>query len=501
VKALRAFVPSALLVAVPFLAVRVPCLASFPVLAVMGDSATYFHPIGQVEEGYWPTFEMRPPGYPLFLGTILALSHNARAVVVAQNVVSLLAQLWLVSGVYALSPSLAPWAAIATAISRASLGVFDLDVSLMADSLYTSVLLVMTGFMVRVFAPPARARDLVGVSLFMAAAIVTRPAGMFLIVTYLVLLLVLVRAGTATGRLAFLAIPLPLALLALCAYNALTVGQFAISPWGTANVVGATACFAKPSPKYPPGMNWAIETLQSELSPEERATLELSWSLPELSAIYAGHFNAIHEFGMLDDYGERSQRDLLEQVAADAIRARPDLYAKFVSSQFDSFLRSFMGNDWSAYAKLMSTHAYVLMHHRGLRRQLLRRHGILPDVLNPPNVDPSSPREIEVPTPASVRLLAKTYGVFRGALWLWLWFAVLCASVWRLARTLLRDQGAGLVFLVSSLHLGAGLLVSLVEIGEARYSSPTEFAIFLSPALAPLLFSAFSPKSETPRAA
>jgi hypothetical protein len=352
----RGFALPALLVVVPFVVVRLPYYWWHPVPGVYRDTAGYLDPIAQVLEGMWPTFVTRTPGYPLFLSAVMSLARDAVAIVAAQQVASVAAQLWLVSGVYGLRPSLAPWAAFATAVANASLSAVTSETALMADSLYASCLLVVAGFIVRLFRQQAPASVFVGASLSMAAAILTKPAGLFLIGTWLLLLVLVWRLGVSRRSLFRLGIPLPAVLVGLCLYNLATVGEFSVSPWGTANILGATDCYWKTSAAYPPAVNRMIERMQARLTPAERRTLDESWNLSAIGSVYEAHFNDVHYVGMLDDdnYRLKKYRELLRRIAVEAIEDRPDLYAKFVASQLYRFLGRLSGNDWGSYQRLIA---------------------------------------------------------------------------------------------------------------------------------------------------
>ena len=159
----------------------------------------------------------------------------------------------------------------------------------------------------------------------------------------------------------------------------------------------------------------------------------------------------------------------------------------------------FAGGTADQYEASIGKKAYILLP-GSERRRVVKQHLRLPDVRTLPDLAFAIPLEtwedIRVRPPVAVRILTHVYGIFRARPWIWIWWLVLSASAWRLLRSGGRDPGAGVIVALGTLHLGAGVLVSLVEIGEPRYSSPTEFAVYLSLALIPLLLS--RPETEHP---
>ena len=77
---------------------------------------------------------------------------------------------------------------------------------------------------------------------------------------------------------------------------------------------------------------------------------------------------------------------------------------------------------------------------------------------------------------------------FMSTYWVWGYLVVLALSLAQLIRFRGRHLGAFLLFILTLVALGAGLVVSLVEIGMNRYSCPTQFVLYMAVASAPLLW-------------
>jgi hypothetical protein len=492
---------SACIVIVPYATTRMPYLLGHPVPGVQGDTHTYFRPVTEMLDGRAPRFVVRTPAYPLFLSLVARVFGRITAVMALQIAVSLASQLFLVFSVESLRPALTLGAAVAVALAKASLVDFNADSSVMSDGLYASMLLVFAGFALRLFREPVRVGDALGASIAIAAAVLVRPAGLFLIGSWLMLIAFTVfRVGPRLR--AALIVPLPAMLLALCLYNLATVGSFSISPWGTANILGATACYWQTSRAYPPRINASIEAMLRRLRPEERQTLSGSWNLAELSGVFEHHFNDMMQVGMQEDYEQAAQRRVFQRVAFDAIAAQPELYAKFVLSQFWLFngqlSHSDWPHDWGRYDELIAKKAYPVVD-PGTKRQLLKRYFQVPDMRELPDLAFDDPignwKDIHVRTPFAARILARVCPWIRNGFWVAAWALALVFGAWRLVKARFRDLAAQAFLTIGVLHLGAGVLVSLVEIGEARYSAPTEFSVYLSLALLPLLITRSTPES------
>lgn len=176
-----------------------------------------------------------------------------------------------------------------------------------------------------------------------------------------------------------------------------------------------------------------------------------------------------------------------------AIRKHPDLYGKFVWSNAVSFFFSNMDFQYDFYAAVKE-------------RVLAGLTGPAPDDGIPgekgPQVPAMPPRiriasvghgpEVVLTQNYLTRLHlvweAKHSKYFMSRNWIWAYLAILSLSVVQLIRFRGRHLGAFLVFVLSLVPLGAGVLIALVEIALSRYSCPTRFVFYLSVAMAPFIW-------------
>ena len=76
-------------ISVPFLWSRVPFFYHFPFPLIMPDSLSYYTPVFLIDQGVWPEFAIRTPGYPLFLKFATMVENSWRWVLAVQNIFTL----------------------------------------------------------------------------------------------------------------------------------------------------------------------------------------------------------------------------------------------------------------------------------------------------------------------------------------------------------------------------------------------------------------------------
>jgi hypothetical protein len=475
-----------------FMATRIPFFWYSPRVDLSQDSQSYLDVADTMRSGHWPRFIFRTPGYPLLVWAVTSCVDRWIAVIVVQNLLSFASALFLVHSVRRLRRSLALPAALAMCGFLGSPQVLVYDVSLLSDSLYTSVLILAAGSLV-LAAARATPGSLALASALMALAILVRPAGAYFAVIYAAVLAYLLWNGAGRGRALGFAAPFPAILLAFCAYNYATIGQFVISPFAEANLAGATALFWEPDPGLPPSVNKALEGLPEsyERNGITRADLELvrtSWDAGALFEVYAKAYNRLvwsagwgsgTRFGP-GDYLQN--RRYIREVSLTAIRRHPDLYAKYVWANMVSFFGG-IGYKFDFYDSMRyRSRGEPTADARDFARGSASAGG--------------GPAGEEAAAPAGERLLRGLQhawqcvhgAVYQSVLWSWAYAAMLGMSLARLARSRGRHDGAFLLFMLSLMPLGASLVVCLVETATDRYSYPTQFICYLLVALSPLLF-------------
>ncbi len=444
---------------------------------VFEDSAGYFELTDELAAGGAPDFAHRPPGYPVFLHAVFAAGGDLTTVVVVQSALALAAALFLVGCVRRVHGALALPAAIAVAAYLASPSPPLYEFSILSESLYvTGLLLVFGALLVAVHGGGARWGVLA--SSAVAAVILTRAAGFYLIVTLALAMAFLLRTRAGWRRVLGLALPLPLALLGMATYNARIRGEFTPNAAGESNLVGATGTFLTERDDFPPAVNEAIRRSRARLSPRDREVVERSWDPDRLWPIYLDDYNyaahrtvapAIREA----DLGPAESRRLLGEVAFHAIRTHPWLYAKFVWTNVHRSFTSYTVNPHFPPTYQLELHTRIFLDQRTLAA--FRAH----------DTSPRTPSRLPATVEEAYRLLVHGHRlVAKSGVWIALWLVSFLTSLNRCLRSRGRDPAGAYLLLLTSAAIGAGLLTSLVELAIERYAYTWEFVFYLSPVLA-----------------
>ena len=269
----------------------------YPLVAIHPDSRSYYSPGRTAQHGELPNFGIRPPVYPLFLWGVFSLVDRALFLAFCQTVLTFVASLLLVYGAYRWKPVLAWPTLIVIALFLFGFTTIEHDTAMLSESVYTSCLMLsFAGLIIGL-------RDwqwgwLALSSAAMALAILTRPAGMFLIVTYALITAWLLWKRVSWRPLLAFAIPFPLLMVTMSVYNQLHVDVFAPTTWGEANLAVATFLYWETDPGYPPEVNRDIERIRQIIDDRHRETkqdpnlLDRSWDPNQLSPIFVNSFSA-----------------------------------------------------------------------------------------------------------------------------------------------------------------------------------------------------------------
>lgn len=492
------------LLIVPLVAHRWWFYADIPLPAVQPDSGSYFSLARSLFAGEWPRFEIRPPAYPVFLGAALALTHSMLGVTIVQTLVTALCGSLAVFAVHRLKPSLAPLAALALAAFVTGLWHLEHDTTLLSESLYVNAIVAGVGLVILALASGRRTYFAFASTAF-GVAILTRPAGLFLAAPYAICIAFLIVNREMRRHLLAFCLPLPLLLIGLSVYNFFAAKQFTVSAWGEANLTVATLTMWDVSPAYPEAINTKIAAIraviQGRLTDEERNAIQSSWD-PDLlaPAFLKGFYQPALNDAMALSPGFQDSRRLMRQISLDAIRTHPVTYAKFVwtmsylfhvrnisyQADFADFLRYrvqnlFMRKTETPDPDPISTDLIRTYFHQE-RPAGVDIGGVCTTADNPIRFLPTTGRRVH-------RLMARARdNTFGRAIWVYAALAVWLAAVLRLIVSRGRHLGAFVLVFVGLQAIAAGLVVALVEYGGQRYSYPTEFAYYLTVALAPLLW-------------
>lgn len=495
----------------------------FPVPAIHPDSVGYFGAAEQIGNGTWPNFGNRPPVYPLLLKSVFAISDRVSALVVAQTVMSVLASMLLIVAVHRWTPGMAIPAAVVSALFLFGFTTIEHDTAMLSESPYASFLMISFATLL-IGLRSASPGWLAAASAAMALAILTRPAGIFLEVSYVIVVAWLFYTRfSRRATIAYLT-PFPVILLLMCTYNWRVVGVFATTTWGEANFAGATLLAWQTDPDYPPEINRSVEQIQAVIQKRYVATgkdpslLETSWNVEALRPIFLEGFNweALRIAVRLGGRYETTARGWIRRISFDAIRKKPHIYAKFVATQLFYYFEPTEDYDFRAYLRNRAWALYVDDKFTpGLGAPLHIRMAKEFATSSPPSAIVVTNTDVKAPIDLANRVIVsptRAWRVYdfthraRAQLYdTWLWplaaLVALLSSIVVLYRTRLRHHGAFAVFILTISTLGACLVVSLVEYSQPRYSYPMEWAYGIAAVLLPALWLRSGRTTDRPQCA
>ncbi|MCK5056037.1 MAG: hypothetical protein KAT34_05240 [Candidatus Aminicenantes bacterium] len=385
---------SFLIVAIPFLITRLPFFLDYPLVAIDPDYLHYYTIVDQFNKGFFPTFIIRTPGYPIFLKLIYTFFDSIMAVVVIQNILSLMTALFFVYVIYRVYAGrwkyLPLTAAIAMAAFISSNNHLMADISLLTESLFVNFTILFFAFLILALHYKTHWLWL-ACSFSMASVILIRPTGVFLILIFLIVLVFLFikqwaaetekNAGNKESdekqkkvlffrtlvhfikRRDTLSFSLPFAgiLLLLSAYNYFTVGYFTLTGlYSEHALVSFTATFLEKKDTYDPEINKIIDEAKKKIMPHYKEVRDNSWDYIKLNRVLRRYYNRNRDFlfTSLLSLEEKDSfalylkwRPLLSDMGRSAIKKHPILYLKYFYSNLVIYFFHNM-NDPDFYQKL-----------------------------------------------------------------------------------------------------------------------------------------------------
>jgi len=497
------YLPAAFVVFI-FLITRLPFFLYYPVVGISVDSVSYLSLVAALRNPGWTQFIMRTPGYPVFLWPFTFLPNPWLAAVFFQSILSLASALCLVYAVYRLRRLLALPAAVAMAAFVGDSQNLVYDTGIVSESLYTSAIILAVAFLFLAFAGSRRVCFSLA-SAFTAFTILVRPAGIYFAVIYIVVLAFLLWNRYSAGDVVRFLAPFPALLLLFCIYNYATLGHFVISPFAEANLAGATALYWEPDPRLPDFINKPLTDLpalyeKEGVTPEDLAILRSSWDPYSLAPLFQEQYNRlvwVSGLGSGSAFGSRGYlfyRPYIREVSLLAIRKHPAFYAKFIWTNFVCFFFRNTRDRFEFYSALKEriTDEFITgkPEYLEIPPEIQRVFPPLPPAVQ--IVAAVDGREVVLAqhylTRPHIVWQAKQWKYFLNSFWVWGYFVMLVMSGLRLLLSRGRHLGAFLLFALSLVALGAGLVVALLESAIDRYTCPTQFVFYLAVVLVPLLW-------------
>lgn len=465
-----------------FLLSRLPTYLFFPYPDASSDTGSYLVMLGKIADGIWPTFEWRTPGYPFFLGLCLKLTGSGFGVVIVQHLLTLASaglMVWCVAITYRRFTLLAGAGMFFLVMRNYSIMH---DNRLYPDSLYASI--IVAAFALLIPAVRRRSAPLFAViSLLFALAILVRPAGLFLVVVWVLCICHMLRNRWGWRPVLAMAAPFPAPILALMLYNLLTIGFFSVSPFGSIAIAGTVISYVEPHPSYPPELNETLVKVNSSVSQAEKDVIETSWDLNLLHRIFIDIYEKQPQMIPESENSILRYNRFLSDAAMRAIRKHPKYHLKFVLSMLHHYFMVNPDVDSCVYLAYHCQRQLAVMAGENIHprfRDKFRERGEQHPVAV---FDDSGEAHVSPWYSAYHAVYAVVNPLFRNTAVSLALFILVFFSFAAALRSRFRDDDAFIALIFGLSSLGAGMLVCLVDISLFRFSYVMEFVNYLAPVL------------------
>src|SRR5215510_13526392 len=126
---------------------RLPFFLYYPLPITAPDTATYFWQLEKMEQGMWPTFEFRTPGYPLFWWLCRRISYDILFVIYAQSALTLFCINLILLLLSKYSPQYIVPATFSLAVHMSSPMHLAMDMFLLTESVFVNYMLLFFLFL------------------------------------------------------------------------------------------------------------------------------------------------------------------------------------------------------------------------------------------------------------------------------------------------------------------------------------------------------------------
>lgn len=488
-----------------FLLTRLPYLFYYPVNILSNDSASYISAAFSILNSVTPLFDIRTPGYPVFLAKIWYFSESIFTVSLMQIIFSLFTGILLIFIFSAVYKKYAVVFACFLTVYMTSSYFLILESALLTEGIFTNVLLICAALMILSL---KRDRNVYMVLFSVSAAVLIfiRPAGMFFFGIMILMIIYFIIKKYGILKYLSLIIPVSVMITGLCIYNYSTLGKFTITPFGEANLAGVTILFMETSDEYPGFVNQAIQQTLDSIPRKDKSYIRNSFGITKLFSVFKDNFHRQLQFAgnLMGEDTLKKYTDIqphMRMVSLDAIKKHPDIYAKFFISNFIYFFRN-LGLEVKYFDQLMYNYKRNIVDKRYITeldkkkwlqissdrsmneeiKKFLQKEINLQEQLNYIIVTDSGEVIAQETVLKNIyELYESFYNIFlRNTVWYLAFFAMFLFSVYLLFKTGFKNTDAVIAFLICMIFLAKALMVSLVESSLERYSYTVEFAVYFS---------------------
>lgn len=491
-----------------FIVSRYPFFMYFPFPGgyLTSDTLDYFKVALEIQEGKIPLFDIRTPGYPLFLFVIGLLSNKVMSVILIQNIITLLVSCFFTYVVYSSYRKLT-FAAAAIVIFYFMMNhSLEEDSSLLTNSLYTNLLILFLGWLIVCL---NKNKYWMLLSLCLGAIIYVRPSGLFLFPIVILILIFLFISEKYKYAWLKLLIPAGIMLFSLSFYNWMTINKFSVSPWGGMNLAGVIVTFISDDLSYSDCENKVIADLKASVSEEDRRNLELNSDIAVHQRIYFENYYLLIPFyknlvKSCNYNGYVEALPSIKKIGFDSIKKNPEKYLMFVITNLYYYIieGNLKEHQLFYYSEVERRYENIYSHDYPSADRLWV-YGL--DSVSLKLIKYTYKEFYDARDVLSYKtrynaltssLLFKFYDIYTlkiNRILLRNWFWPLCLIViffisgTKLVISRLRDKEALLLFVICGVNVCSAILVSLVEVSFFHYTYMTEFTYYMALGLSPLL--------------
>jgi hypothetical protein len=484
-----------------FIIYRLWFFVDYPLVAVHPDSGNYYAMSEEITNKILPEIGVRPPMYPIFLSIVFYISNSLYSMAFFQTILSYISGSILLYSLYLYNRFTALVACVVLLSYYFSLQVLEHDTAMLSESLYTS--LIISSFGILFIGLLKNKGYLLAVSsTLMALAILTRPAGLFLVVPFFILTIWIYFKNK--NILFHFIIPFILILLLTSLYNLNRVKAFTPTTWGEANLAVATFLIWEENKNYSDSVNNDIRRIKSILEnrlESQNKNIDLlnnSWNISALSAIFVESFNGealnIAMNISNDNYGINS-RKLIRTISIDSILNKPIIYSKFVVTMLINYYKPATELDVREYLINRAWMLYIVKPYSSDNTEVMYKRMIKEFnsgevnkkiIINDYNTNNSMniSDRIVIPSDFSFKFYLILHKIKKIFFTNWIWpsfiFIGFFVSLVILIRSKFNDLNSFVLFLVCLSSISSALVVSLVEYSQPRYSYPMEWSNYFA---------------------